>query len=196
MKYSDESIVEILNEAEKLQSIEHLGEKPIRIGGRYYEFVRKAFLDDKVLLWLPDDFEDMSEQARKVKYPYEERPEIIKSDERGAIAFTLNVIDQELEDDWIQELVEGTKAAFKNMNPGHLFYSEGVDEVHGKKVGYLEFKSPGMDGFLYQIMYFFEYEGRTGMGTFSCPYKEYADWKEVAFRIIRDLVVIQEKEGE
>ncbi len=46
-------------------------------------------------------------EARKLKYPSEGRPEIIKCNEDGSITFTLNIIDSPLTEDKVCELKDG-----------------------------------------------------------------------------------------
>ncbi|NQX66872.1 hypothetical protein HQN90_12130 [Paenibacillus alba] len=196
MEYADERILAFINEVEKSQQHSDICTGPVRVGKRYYEFTQQAFFDEKLKVLMPSDFVDMPEEQSKLKYPYEQRPQIIKSDETGGINFTLSQIDQELDDESVQELTEGMKALIKRMNPTHVFYTEGLEEASGKPIGYFDFKGAALDGFIYYIMFFFEFEGKTVMGTFCCPYGDYEDWQEAARQVIRTIRIIHEEEGE
>jgi hypothetical protein len=195
MAYMDEKIQAFLNEAEKASVPHDIGTGPVRVGNRFYEFEQQGFWEDKVRLYIPIDFADMPEQQRAFKYPYEQRPEIIKSDETGSINFTLNRIDQDLQDQWVKQLTDGMKAMIKQANPANVFYTDGVEVVAQKQVGYFEFKSPALDGFLYHLMFFFALEGKMAMGTFCCPYAKYEEWREIAFQVVRTLSLSEEDKG-
>lgn len=189
---TDEKILDFLNEVEKKQAKKDICSGPVKIGERYYEFEEIGFWDEKVKIYIPNDFMDMPLEARKLKYPAENRPEIIKSNEDGTIAITLNIIDSPLDEDHVEELKDGMKNVIRKVNPSNVFYDDGVLEVDSKNIGFFEFKSSAIDEFLYNLMFFFELEEKTVMGTFSCPYKKYDDWRDVAFQVLKTIRIIKE----
>ena len=154
--------------------------------------VETEFFEEKLKIYIPKDFEDMPLEARKFKYPSESRPEIIKSSENGSIAITLNIIDSPLDEERVEELKDGMKMIIRKTNPANVFYEDGVLEVDSKNIGYFEFKSSAIDDFLYNLMFFLEFEEKTLMGTFSCVYKDYEDWRDVAFKVINTVKVVKE----
>ncbi|BFH17414.1 hypothetical protein WJ0W_002170 [Paenibacillus melissococcoides] len=196
MEFMDEKIQALLNEAEKAKEPHDIRTGPVRVGKRYYAFEEQPFFDGKLTMYVPQDFTDMPEQVRKVKYPYEARPPIVKSDETGSIAFTLNRIDHDLQEEWVEELTNGMRAGIRRTNPAHLFFSDGTEEANGNKVGYFEFKSSALDGFMYQLFFFFVFHGKTGMGTFSCRYADYDQWRDIAFQVMRTIHVLPLDDGE
>ena len=190
-KSVDEKILEILAEAEKIESKKDLTDGQIKIGERYYIFEETEFFDEKLKMYIPNNFQDMPEEARKVKYMSENRPEIIKSNEEGSTAITLNIIDSPLSEDKVEELIKGMKNIIQKTNPANLFYDIGVEEIDSKNIGFFDFKSSAIDDYIYNIMFFFEIEGKTAMGTFSCRYSESPDWRDIAFQMISTIRVIK-----
>lgn len=193
----DEKIVAMQSEIERSKVPDLKGNVPVRIGERYYEFVEESFFEQKITMWIPKDFTDMPLQMSKLKYPYEQRPQIIKTDETGATNITLSQIDQDMQDDeeWVKELTDGMKGMIKRANPSHVFYTDGLEEVNGKPVGYFNFKSAALDGYIYHVMFFFALEGKIMMGTFSCIYQDYTDWHDVALQMIRTIDTMPVEEG-
>jgi hypothetical protein len=189
----DEKILEMLAEAEKIEAKKDITEGQIKIGERYYVFEETEFYDGKIKMYIPNNFQDMPEEARKVKYVSENRPEIIKSNEEGSTAITLNIIDSPLREDKVEELIKGMKNIIQKTNPANLFYDLGVVEVDSKNIGFFDFKNSAIDDFIYNIMFFFEIEGKTAMGTFSCRYSESPDWRDIAFQMINTIRVIKEE---
>lgn len=189
----DEKILYFLNEMEKREEIKNICDgDPIKIGKRYYEFEEKCFFEDKLKIYIPKDFEEMPLEVRKLKYPSESRPEIIRSNEEGSIAVTLNIIDSPLDEERVEELKDGMKMIIKKTNPANVFYEDGIIQVDSKNVGFFEFKSSAIDDFIYNLMFFLEFKEKTLMGTFSCLYKDYKDWRDVAFQVIRSIKVEKE----
>lgn len=183
----DEKILEILNSEESKS--QNINDGQVKIGNRYYEFEERSFYDDNVKLLIPKDFIDMPQHLREIKYPSSQRPEIILTDESSSINIMLNRIDSSLNEEQVKELTDGMKAILKKVNPANIFFTDGIEKVDEKNIGYFEFKSPAMDGFIYNLMFFFEFEGKTVMGTFCCRYDEYKDWREVAFQVMKSLRV-------
>ena len=193
-KRVDEKILDFINEAEKREAKKDICSGPVKIGERYYEFEEKEFFEEKLKIYIPKDFEDMPLEARKFKYPSESRPEIIKSNENGSIAITLNIIDSPLDEERVEELKDGMKMIIRKTNPANVFYDDGIVEVNSKNVGYFEFKSSAIDDFLYNLVFLLEFKEKTLMGTFSCVYKNYEDWRDVAFQIINTVRVVKEEQ--
>jgi hypothetical protein len=73
-------------------------EGPVRINDRFFAFVRTPLFDGRLLVCLPEDFTDMSEEESRIKYPSSNRPKIIKADERGAACFTFDTVDSPLDE--------------------------------------------------------------------------------------------------
>ncbi|MFR1905908.1 MAG: hypothetical protein ACLS28_09340, partial [Clostridium neonatale] len=118
---------------------------------------------------------------------------IIKCNEDGSITFTLNIIDSPLTEDKVCELKDGMIMIIKKTNPANVFYEDGILEANEKNIGYFEFKSSAIDDFLYNFMFFLEFEEKTIMGTFSCRYGEYKEWRDVIFEVLKRVRVIREE---
>ncbi|WP_252255013.1 hypothetical protein [Clostridium sp. ZBS12] len=183
----DEKILDFINEAEEKELRKDITNGPVKIGKRYYEFEESEFFDEALKIYIPKDFNEMSLAARKLKYPSESRPEIIKCNEKGNICITLKEINNPLEEENVEKLKNGMKVIIRKTNPANVFYEDGVLEVDCKNIGFFEFKSYAIDDSLYNIMFFLEFEGKTLMGTFSCLYKECQEWREIAFQVIKTI---------
>lgn len=188
-KRDDEKILDFINEVEKREARKDIYNGAIKINKRYYEFEQANFFDGKFRIYIPKNFEDMPLEARKLKYPSESRPEIIKSNDDGSICITLNIIDSKLDEEHVEEVKNIMKGFIKKTNPANIFYKDGLLEVNSKNVGFFEFKSYAVDDSLYNIAFFLEFEEKTFMGTFSCPYNECKEWRDVAFQIIKSIKV-------
>ncbi|EES50283.1 hypothetical protein NE172_13875 [Clostridium botulinum] len=185
----DEKILDFINAAEEKELRKNITNGLVKINNKFYEFEETEFFDGALKMYIPNTFEDMSMEARKLKYPSESRPEIIKSNDDGSICITLNVINSKLDEEHVEEVKDLMKGFIKKTNPSNIFYKDGLLEVNSKNVGFFEFKSYAVDDSLYNISFFLEFEGKTFMGTFSCPYNECKEWRDVAFQFIRTIKV-------
>lgn len=192
----DEKILDFINAEEKREAKKDICSGPVKIGARYYEFEETEFLDEKLKMFIPKDFKDMSLPARKFKYPSENRPDIIKCNKKGNICITLKIIDSPLDEEHVEKLKDGMKVIIKKTNPANVFYEDGVLEVDSKNIGFFEYKGYAIDDSLYNIMFFCEFEDKTLMGTFSCIYKECKEWRDIAFQVIKTVKVVTEHKGD
>ncbi len=186
-KRVDEKILDYINAVEAEEARKDIKDGPVKIGNRYYEFEETDFFDEKLRMYIPNNFEDMSEGARKLKYPSENRPEIIKCNKDGSIAITLKLIDSPLDDEHVEQLRDTMKLINKRLNPANLYFDEGILEVDEKKIGYFDFKSSAIDDFLYNFIFLLELQEKTVMGTFSCGYCEREMWKDVVLEMVNTI---------
>ncbi|EKQ53190.1 MULTISPECIES: hypothetical protein [unclassified Clostridium] len=195
-KRVDEKILDFINEVEQRQAKKDICSSPIKIGNRYYEFEETYFFEEKLKMYIPKDFEDISEEARKLNYSPENGPDIIKCNEKEDIRITFKIIDNPLDEKSVEKLKNEMRESMKNSNPINVFYEDGMLEVNSKNIGYFDFKSYTIDEPICSFMFFLEFEGKALMGTFRCPYAGYGEWKEVVFQIIKTIRVIKEDKGD
>ncbi|MFW2501436.1 hypothetical protein [Clostridium diolis] len=192
-KMVDEKILEYINAAEKKEAQKDISNGAIKIGQRYYEFEETEFFEGKLKMYIPKDFQDMPLEARKFKYPSENRPEIIKCNEDGSIAVTFKLIESILTEEYVEQLRDMMKAINKRLNPANIYFDEEILEVDGKNIGYFDFKSSAIDDFLYNYMFFLSLEGKTVIGTFSCIFSDYAEWKDIIMQMVNTIRIEKEE---
>ncbi|MBE6091124.1 hypothetical protein [Clostridium beijerinckii] len=187
-KMVDEKILEYINAAEKKEAQKDISNGAIKIGQRYYEFEETEFFEGKLKMYIPKDFQDMPLEARKFKYPSENRPEVIKCNEDGSIAVTFKIIDSPLDEEYVEKVRDMMKLINKRLNPANIFFDEGLLKVKEKNIGYFDFKSSAIDDFLYNFIFLLAFQEKTLMGTFSCGYSEAEEWKDIVFEMVNTLI--------
>ncbi|GAA0078123.1 hypothetical protein UT300005_25010 [Clostridium sp. CTA-5] len=188
----DEKILDFINAAEEKELRKDITNGLVKINDKFYEFEETEFFDGALKMYIPNTFEDMSEEARKFKYPSESRPEIIKCNDDGSIAITLKIIDSPLTEEYVENLKDTMKLMIERLNPANVFFEDGVLAVCEKKIGYFDFKSSAIDDFLYNFMFLLEFQEKTLMGTLSCSYGEHQEWKDVVMQIVNTIRIINE----
>lgn len=190
-KRIDEQILDYINAMEAKESRKDIHNGQIKIGGNYYEFEERDFLEEKLKMFIPNNFQDMPLEARKLKYPSDNRPDIIKCNDNGSIAVTFKLIDNPLKEERMEQFGEMMKLINQRLNPANIYFDEGILEVNEKRIGYFDFKSSALDDFLYNFIFFLVFEEKTLMGTFNCIYDEYKEWKEVIFQMLSTIKIVE-----
>lgn len=187
-EYADEKIRRVINQAEEQEQIDRQNiYEGITVMNKYYEFKEMGFFDDTLEIQIPTNFIDMPDEFSRLKYPSDNRPQIIKTDDTGSINITLNLVPQNIEDQQILEVKEGIKNLLKRLNPSYLFLEEGVETIEEKNVGFFEFKSPTLDDSLFNLMFFIELNHNVMMGVFNCPYSQHRAWRPIARQIMQSM---------
>jgi len=147
----------------------------------------KSLLNDKVELKFPQEFDIMSEELMKIKYPSERRPTLVYSNESGGINVALNLTQNQASQQLIPAYKDNFVQTFKNLYPSAEWKDSGVKTINGRKVGYLELVTPAMDTEIYNLMFFTDLDGKLLLCTFNCTKKSIDEWTITAKEIMNSL---------
>lgn len=151
------------------------------------ELETKSLLDNKIELKIPKAFRIMPEEMIKIKYPSERRPTLVYSNESGGINVALNLTVHEANQDNISTYKDNFVTTFKSMYPTSEWIGNGVNEINGRQVGYLELITPAFDAKIYNLIFFTHLDGKLLMCTFNCTKKDMTEWAPVAREIMNSL---------
>lgn len=193
-KKQDMEILKAIKENQRQKRLkdkeESKKESEVFIEGDLYDFVDGYFYEDRLYMKIPKDFVDMAKEIKDIKYPYIDRPEIIKTDKNSEIDITFKIIDQDITEDRVHELTLGMKTMLKRMNPSNLILSEGLKNINSKNIGFLEMKTTAIDGYIYNLIFFMVFEGKVLMGKVACIYDKHKIWKELGFMMMDSVKVL------
>ena len=147
----------------------------------------KKLLDNKVELKIPKNFDIMSEELMRLKYPSERRPTLVYSNESGGINVALNLTQNKASQDLIFAYKDNFVKTFKNLYPSAEWKDSGVKTINGKKVGYIELITPAIDTKIYNLMFFTDLDGKLLLCTFNCTKKSINEWTPTAKEIMNSL---------
>ena len=153
------------------------------------ELETKTLLEDRIELKVPVDFQIMSDQLMKVKYPSENRPNLIYTDESGGINVALSLTENSASQDIIPAYADNFVQTFKNLYPSAEWKDSGVKEINGLQVGFLELVTPAIDVEIYNLMFFTELDGRLLICTFNCTRPSIDEWSPIAKEIMNSIKV-------
>jgi len=147
----------------------------------------KSVLDGKVNILIPSTFTVMKEDMLKLKYPTQNRPALVYTNEAGSInvAFTHSTSNATQKD--IPEMKNVFMNLFKSIHKSATWYGDGVATVNGRKVGYLEFLSQAADTKIYNLIFFTDCEGRVLLCSFNCKESQMKSWAPVGKKIMSSL---------
>lgn len=166
----------------------------IKILGRWIYFERQPLAKETITMMLPKDFVPMSPDIARKKYPSEQRPETIFTDETGTINLMFQYMEGEESNTTIESFRNRIFGMMKRVNPGIKEREMGVVDAAGEQIAYVEFSNPVMDGKLYNLMFYLAVKGRPLMGSFSCRTKEMKYWRSAAFEMMQSIEMVESEE--
>jgi|GEM_PF-5212945 len=151
--------------------------------------VKKTLLGGKVEILIPETFAVMNEDMLKLKYPAGNRPSLVYTNERGTINVAFSPTLSEASQKDIPEIKNTFMNMYKALFKTATLYSNGVDTINGRKIGYLEFLTPGIDTKIYNRVFFTDCDGKLLLCTFNCMENQMKDWAPVGKKIMSSLSV-------
>jgi len=184
MEYDDEQIIAVKKQMKALQTA-NIKEQGIYIGEEYFKF-QSVHIFDNVSIYLPESFIEMPDKIRKMKYPSDNRPDVIKTNLNTNINFAFNWLENLNCINQGEELSGQIKDVLIKTNPSFVFYEERNGKTYsGNIIKMFDFKSYGIDEQMYNMMCTISFHGGILHGIFNCLDRDSEDWKEVAWQVFQ-----------
>lgn len=196
-EFFDEQIIDMINQSEQRttdtvanQSKEECSiENGIKILGKWIQFERRLLAEETISMMIPAKFSPMNPEIAKIKYPAEQRPETILTDETGTINLMFQYMEGEVSNATIETFRNQIFGMMKRVNPGIKEQEIGVIDIAELQTAYVEFSNNVMDGKLYNLMFYLAVNGRPLMGSFNCRTKDMKYWRRVAFDMLQSIQI-------
>lgn len=185
MAYIDEKILELRNQQKK-ETYSHI-ETGMYIKGELLVFERTELFDKKMSVMLPKSFVPMPLSLKKMKYPSEERPQIIMTSLDTSTNFNFSIMKPDIEKDDTLYCAEQMKQMLKKVNPAISFYDIEEIDREDSKLSWFDYKSYTIDEPLYNIMYVTPIGGKVMHGIFNCLYRNREEWKPAALQVLSSI---------
>lgn len=198
MQRMDEKIIELMNRAYEQQeeieprdvfvpNTEEEGTWFVQIGDEQVLFEERSVLDGKAVIRIPRAFERMDAEMAERKYPNQNRPEIIFTNDTGTINVTMNHTVHAVKRIDMHEFKKVIMDVLKRSQPMARWMGDGMKEVNDRVFGYFSFVIPAWDTNLYNFMFCTYLDKKALLCTFNCTEREMDDWKTVALAIMESL---------
>lgn len=135
---------------------------------------------------IPKDFEVMSDELLKIKYPYGNVPKKAYSNEDASISIVYNLDRTSLNGNKLSSYIESLKLSFSKM--GYIYYYF-PHKVNGNEIHTFSFNSQAIDTTIYNYMAFFEVDGELVIFSFNCTSNYQAEWSSVAEYIVKSIKI-------
>lgn len=159
----------------------------------------KVKISNEITVMLPKDFVPMGDLDFTQRYPSVRKPIGAYTNPDHEVDFSVNISATSWPDTNLEMAQKFFKSGVMNMFDRVEILSEGIHEVNGKKLIYLEFESRikgdqltlgSTEAILkYAYMEYWVESSRTVVFSFNCPARLKSDWQETAGKIMKSIKI-------
>ncbi|TCO68976.1 hypothetical protein [Marinisporobacter balticus] len=143
------------------------------------EVEERELLDGDILMFMPTEFEIMDEELAEIKYPGEDKPDYIYTNEDTTVNLTFSIEEGEINNEEIEEVRDILAKQMQKLYPASKIEDSETLQLDEKSISYFSFDVPLLDGDLYNFMFFMEIKGELLMGTFNSSVYQKKEWKPI-----------------
>lgn len=142
-------------------------------------------VDDFLEISLPSQAIRVDQNVLKIKYPNVTKATevFIMPDESADFLFQIDdntLVTQEQASD----IKESTKRIVMRLQPANTFHMDGTESVENMNIRWFDFDSFGLDGMIYNLLFFTSVQGCLCTGSFHCEGPNAVDWKAVFLKVL------------
>lgn len=182
MEFMDEKIIELRNQNKPICLEDGVYRK-----GEFLEFEPCKLFEEQMEIMLPKTFVDMPMKIAQIKYPSNQRPQIIKTDLLGTTNFCFNLFEQPVKSEELREAAKTFKNMIKKVHPANVFYDYKTEDLNDTKISWFDFKGYAIDTQIYYIYYVTAINGKLLHGIFSCMREDMEEYKDIAFLVMKSI---------
>ena len=155
----------------------------------YSQLSQRNILSNTVSIKLPSSFSIMDTNTLSFKYPPNNKPSEVYTNEEATINVAFKKTAQQLTN--INVATEGKKIETQLVSNGkvQLIKSEEIKSGNNN-IHVFSFYSNAVDTKVYNIMFVFAVKGKMVVGSFNCTYPLQPQWQQTAYEIIRSIKAI------
>ena len=193
-KYGDEAFIYAMARMEEEQGsdepedviINDINNGFVTIDDIEIPFRERAIIENKLYMTIPSDYVLMPQELANIKYPSENKPDIIFMNEDGLINISFKLIGIKLDNKDVETVTDLTRQGIVDGNPACKIISSAIIDEE-LQIGYFDFVSPVGDSMIYNLMFLFALEENIVLGSFNCVYYDRAMWLEIAVQTLRSI---------
>ena len=161
----------------------------VYVKGDKYHFCEQLYFDNAISIWLPEHFIELPDQIKKLKYPGDGRPQVIRTIPAGGVDFGINLLPLEGSDLMTEEFGNQMYQFTKNLRPAEIYYDKKleVNEKNGRKISWFDYISHGIDAKLYNLIGTTYAAGKVVNFVFNCIAQDMEVWKPIVLEVLFSL---------
>ncbi len=169
----------------------------VQIGLNRIPLYREVLFEGKFSIMLPEIMLDMADKYKRIKYPNQNRPQVIKTDFNGDATITFSLLPVSDTENALDISAQMGKlyGDMKKVWKQCVFYDMGQVEAEELPVAWMDFRLFCIDGSIYNLLFMFQVEEQVVLGNFHCSFPQYDIWKPVILKLLTTIQIVDRQIG-
>ena len=154
------------------------------IENEFVEFEQRDFFDSQMSIIVPKSFDIMSIEVARIKFPREQRPQIILCNNAADVSLGFSYFNTQITNADMPSAIDGFLAVICKVNPAVVVYEKNIESLGNVDLGWFDIKSYAIDGQVYGLTFITSIAKKCFMGWFNCPFDQATEWKPAVHKMI------------
>lgn len=159
-------------------------------------FAERTLLEDKVGIWMPEDFEELPKEAIEAIYLLGNKPDIVFANDYLNFSVGFHYTQHEVPNEFMGDFLKIVKLILERSGPKVRIISEKIRKTETYTVSKLELVSHTITDTVYNIMFFSSLEGKVLIGFIHFNYSFLERYKPIAEEMWQSFRFIEEESEE
>lgn len=183
-KYGDEGFISMLREGQEDARNKDIRKGSVFAGDQELLFKEREILKSKLWIWLPDTFALLGKELLRIKYPNENRPDIVYTNPETTVNVSFSHKWEKLDAGQEGEVRDVIGQVIGKLYPTCSILSRESVQAGEHEAAWMDFVTPAMDTQIYNLMFFMQLKGRLLMGSCNCLAQDQEEWKDLFVQML------------
>lgn len=148
------------------------------------ELEERVLVDEKITMCLPKDFQLMKPELVDIKYPGEDQPEFVYTNEKTTVNMTFSLEKEHISNEAIESLRDALAEQMQQLYPDSPIADQEIIEAGRKRVACFSFEVPLLDEPAYNVMFFMALKEGLLIGSFNCSVYDKKEWRPIVKQLL------------
>lgn len=148
-----------------------------------------SLFDNKLEIKVPVDFEIMTDDLLKLKYPLNRRPTLVYTNNSTTVNVAFNLTASPANQELLKTYKNTFISTFSSFYPDAEWLDNGIKTINNQDVVYLEVITQAVDNDIYNLIFFTYLNEKLLLCTFNCSKEKITNWKDTAHIIMNSLAI-------
>lgn len=168
-------------------------ENEFRFNQRSMQVETQLVFEDLLKVYIPEKFVRSSLMEAKIKYPSEQRPQLIYRNTRDTINIGFSLIEQTVPDEHIVDMKDVMRDAYLQVNPVSNILDQGLEIIGDRPLAYYTFDSFAIGGQIYNCVFITRLNDYLLIGTMNGAKKDMRMCKPLFYGVMHTLEFLDEE---
>lgn len=159
-------------------------------------FTERILLDGKAAIWMPEDFEEFTNEEIDAVYLLGNKPDVVYGNSYLNFSVGFHYTSNEVPNEYMGDFLKIARMIMEKSGPKVTIYSEKVRKKDNHTVSSMELVSHTITDTIYNVMFYSSLNGRVLIGFINFNYNYLNRYKKIAEEMLESFRFTEDTKGE